>query len=303
MRIKHKSTATFFQLLVGVIAVPLAANLPALAAQPEQAKRPLLWVSFSGSSNEPGQVYKIDPTVGYRLSSHFEIDAGIPIYFVHASNTGVAEGFTSKNGIGNAYVDLRVIVNHPTFYFSSTLRGAAPTGDSQNGFSTGRATVDWSNYLEKSIGGFTPFGSAGMANTISDTHFFQAPFTSLGIVGHFEGGAYLQPVHYVKLGGSAYAMIPSGEQKVYSKLLKRNSTTTPSSISTSQGHGRPFESASVTSGSASLTKDHGISAWIDFVPASNMKFEVGYSRSVSYGLNTVFFSLFFDFSSAFHRSR
>jgi hypothetical protein len=36
------------------------------------------------------------------------------------------------------------------------------------------------------FGKWIPFCKVGIANTISDTHFFNRPFTSLDTVDHFE---------------------------------------------------------------------------------------------------------------------
>ncbi len=269
-------------------------------------RRPLFSLDFSGSANQPGKVFKLDPSAGFRFNSHFEIDAGLPIYIVRPTDTGIAEGFSSKNGIGNAYLDLRFYVSHPGLYFSSTVRGTAPTGNTSDGFSTGRATFDWSNYLEKDLGGFTPFGNIGIANTISDTHFFNRPFTSLGIVGHLEGGAYYELFRHFDLAGSAYAITPSGQQKVYSKLLKHAATASSPGGSTgpgkANGKGRVFETSSITTGGATIVQDHGYSGWIDFHPTSRIKLELGYSHSISYALNTIFFSAGFDIGSLLSRT-
>src|SRR5437773_615429 len=78
--------------------------------------------------------------------------------------------------------------------YSSTLELTAPTGDKARGFTTGRATADWTNRFSHKMDSFTPFGSAGLANTVSDTKFFVRPFTSLGMVVHFEGGALSLPL-------------------------------------------------------------------------------------------------------------
>ncbi len=259
---------------------------------------PLFSFTVSGSFNQPGKVFKIDPSAGYRFNNHFEIDAGWPVYMVRPSDAGIAAGFSSNNGIGNAYLDLRFFVSHPDLYFSSNVRGTAPTGSTSDGFSTGRVTLDWSNYLQKDFGRFTPFGNVGVANSISDTPFFNRPFTTLGLVGHFEGGAYYELFRHFSIAGSAYAITPSGEQKVYSRLLKRaGPTSTPggsAGMGKANGRNRVFETSSITTGNASIARDHGYSGWIDFHPQSHIALEIGYSRSVTYALDTVFFSASFD---------
>jgi len=268
------------------------------AAQDDD-RGPVLFVGFGGSSAQVGQVFKLNDAVGYRFNKHFEVAIGLPVYFVKASSTGLAEGFGSHNGIGNAYLDLRLFVRKSDWYFSSDVKGTAPTGDVNNGFSTGRATVDWTNYIERTIGRFTPFASGGIANTISDTHFFYRPFTSLGVVGHVEGGTYFELLPKVSLGGSAYADLPSGQQKVFSKLVARGRAAQPGK---NGGHGRVFETQSVTVGGADTANDHGFAGWLDFNPASAVSFELGYSRSTRYALDTVFFSVGFDLGKIIRRA-
>src|SRR5215831_15329671 len=137
---------------------------------------------FQGSSNSDGLVTKADPTIGYLLNPHVQTYAGVPFYFVNGSSTAtqqVRTGFVS--GLGNAYLGLRFKIDNEVLRFSSTIEGTAPTGDKAKGMSTGRATVDWTNTLSHKFNRVTPYGSAGLSNTVSDTAFFVRPFTSLGL--------------------------------------------------------------------------------------------------------------------------
>lgn len=255
----------------------------------ENRRGPILALGFSGNSNDPGWVYKLDATGGYRFGDHFEIDGGLPIYFVRVSADNV-DGYSSKSGIGNAYIDLRGILSGDRYYFSSNLRGSAPTGDEENGFSTGRVAVDWTNYFDVRFGRWTPFGSAGMANTVSDTHFFSRPFTSLGFVGHFEGGLIFAPLPWASIGASGYAVQPSGEQKVFSKVVARGA-----GAARGNGRNRAFETQSVTIGESALTTDRGYSGWINVSAVPGITLELGGSRSESYNSNSLFFSARFEF--------
>jgi hypothetical protein len=72
----------------------------------------------------------------------------------------------------------------------------------------------------------TPFARGGLANTVSDTSFFVRPFTSLGIVSHFDGGAKFRVSQFVDVVASAYAVRASGQQKIISKIFKNPSMTT-----------------------------------------------------------------------------
>jgi hypothetical protein len=226
--------------LVLILVVVVA--FPALAEQDGEGWT--LSARFQGSSNSDGLVLKADPTLGYSFNRHFQTYFGLPAYFVNESSTiqtqtASTNGFIS--GLGNAYVGFRLAVNHDVVNYSSTLEGTAPTGDKAAGFSTGRPTVDWTNRFSHTFSSVTPFASAGLANTVSDTSFFVRPFTSLGIVSHFDGGAKFR-VSQVDVGASAYAVRASGQQKIISKIFKNTSNTSSSgSTSTGSGKNRPFE--------------------------------------------------------------
>ncbi len=251
----------------------------------------VLWETFQGNHDTPGTVAKLDTMAGYRFGSHFEMDAGLPFYFVHASDVSTTSGFSSGNGIGNVYLDLQYRVNASSADFVSSITGTAPTGDPDKGFSTGRVTFDWNNYLAFNAGRITPYANAGLANTISDTRFFTRPFSSLGMVAHFEGGVDLQVWRAVSIGASAYAVTPFGQQKIYSKVKHGQGATQEPGSSSGQGKKGVFESQSVTVGDASIARDNGGSAWLDLRPGRVVDFQLGISRSLEYDLTSVYFSV------------
>src|SRR5438874_2954383 len=175
--------------------------------------------SFNGSTNSDGAVMKGVPTVGYTFNNHFQTYTGLPFYFVNlpsatTTTTPAPGGF--MNGIGNAFAGFRFGLNNDSLDYSSTLELTAPTGDKTRGFSTGRVTADWTNRFSHRMDSFEPFGSFGIANTISDTAFFVRPFSSLGLVGHFEGGATYDISQHMSVGGSAYAIRAAGDQTIIS---------------------------------------------------------------------------------------
>jgi hypothetical protein len=275
---------------------------------------------FSGSSNSAGVILKADPSMGYRFNSHFQTYVGLPVYFTKESSTLTSSTTTTTqngfiNGIGNAYVGFRLGVNNPALDFASSLVATAPTGDKTKGFSTGRATVDWTNTFSHKVSSVTPFADIGLANTISDTSFFVRPFTSLGFVGHFDGGARINLSRYVDVGASAYAVRAAGQQRIISKIVGRQQSTTTTAVAhaisgtgatasagaganASGQKGSPtavFETASETVGTSSLANDHGFSSWFGVNAGSNVDFQVGYTRSAGYDLNTIFASIGFRF--------
>ncbi len=236
------------------------------------------YAAFEGTSDSDGQVYAFSPSVGYNFNRHFGMDLGVPFYLVRASTS---LGGTSSNGIGNPSLDLRFKVLNPVVDFASVVTGSAPVADSKKGLSTGRGTYDWTNHFDHAFGSITPFGEVGVSNTVADTRRFLRPFTALGFNAHVQGGANYDLWKYFSVGASGYAILPSGQQTIFSKVVPGQSS----------GHHHPFESNQQTTGSADLARDHGFSAWVDANPAPYLDMELAYTRSVNYDLNAISFGI------------
>lgn len=240
------------------------------------------YVEFDGSHNSTGSVFSLTPSVGYDFSRHFGLTAGVPIYMVRGSTS---TGSTDNNGLGDPYLGLLFRFPNHVVNYRSTLIGGAPLGNTGLGLSTGRFTVDWNNRFDRSFGRLTPFFDAGIGNSLRDTRFFQRPFTTLGFVSHFEGGADVDVWKFFSVGGSLYAVEPSGQQKVFSKLVPRGQ------VGSNGSHGRAFGVNHVTVGGADLVRDHGFSTWVDASPHRVLDLELAYSRSSDFDLNTVSFTV------------
>jgi hypothetical protein len=283
----------------------------------------VLYESFEGSSNTLGEVTRLNSAIGYKFNRYFSVDAGIPVHFINASDSAIANGAQSGNGIGNVYVDLFLTLSNPVLTYQARLKGTAPTGNKDLGLTTGRATVDWNNYFGRDFGRLRPFANIGLANTVSDTPYFNRPFSTLGTVGHFEGGTSYGVVRLVRIGASLYDILPTGDQKVYSRLVRRSLTTAAgqgmpmitlfkaglnggSSAQQSGGSGTGqgmagtgrmgFETQALTTGSSDLTRDNGYSAWLNISPVRHVFLQAGYTRSVIYRLDTFSFGVGFSFN-------
>jgi hypothetical protein len=257
----------------------------------ESSGQGLVWYeSLTGSSSSLGTVTRFDSTLGYNFNRHFAADFGVPVLFVHASSSTTTTGYRSANGIGDVYTDLRFTLANPAVNFISTIRGSLPTGNTSNGFSSGRVTADWNNHFDHTFGHVTPYAELGVANTVPQSIYFERPFTTLGFTGHFEGGASVSLWRSLDFHASAYAIEPSGQQKVFSKLLNRQSGSSGRGAS----HGGVFQNAPETVGSADIARDHGFSLGCNASPFHYVDFTLGYTRSVSFDLNTVYFGVGFN---------
>lgn len=277
----------FFSIF-SLLGLSLALSPAARAQSAGESGMGLIWYeSVIGTSSSLGTVTRFDSTVGYNFNRHFAVDFGVPFLFVHASSSSTTTTLRSANGIGDVYIDLRFTLRNPAVNFISTIRGAAPTGSTSNGFSTGRATVNWNNHFDRTFGRVTPYAELGVANTAPDTAYFVRPSTTLGLTGHFEGGAAVSLARLLNFHASAYAIEPSGQQKVFSKFLNRSSAPAGPAAS----HGRVFQTAPETVGSADIARDHGFSLGFDSRPFRAFDLAIGYTRSVSFDLNTLYFGV------------
>jgi hypothetical protein len=285
---------TIYSILL-LCALAIAASAQQSANSPNKAQdQDLGWtssMSFEGNVDSSERVLDLNSSVGYNFTKNWGADIGVPFTFVSVSTSSTAttgttgKGSSSLNSIGNVTTDLRFNTKGSVANYTSTITAGAPTGSKQHGISTGRPTLGWNNHVEHDFGLLTPFIEAGFGNGLTDTKLFHRPFTTLGFVSQFTGGTTVDLGHDFSLGGSLYDVLPSGTQKVYSKLVGKGGQATGSG-----SHGRSWELAAETVGDSSLTRDNGGSVWFDYSPGA-FDFQVGYTHSVHYALNSVAFSL------------
>jgi hypothetical protein len=297
-----------------------------LCAQEQPASNGLQFnANVQGSYNSLGEITRLDASAGYIFNRHFQADIGLPYYLVspsEAPNAATASGFLQ--GIGNAYAQVRFLLPSPALDYISTVTGTAPTGDRNKGLSTGHATVDWSNYFDKSFWRLTPFAEVGIANAVSDTMFFIRPYETYGFVAHAQGGVRYRFASWMQAGAAGYVIEPHGRQTVVSRMVTvspgvyNGGSTAPVSLpglpglpsipapvpGGSGGVAAPpvFETSTVTTGTASLDRDDGFSTWVLFGKSPGVTFQVGYTRSAAFGLNTLFFGAGYNLRKMFGKS-
>jgi hypothetical protein len=293
--------------------------LPAVLQAGDDGRGWWLAERFQGTSNDAGLVLKANSTVGYTFNGHIQMYSGLPVYFTQASSNDTATSGTASptgfvNGIGNAFAGLLITASNSSLKYSSDLMVTAPTGDRTNGFSTGHASLDWTNTFSHSFEALTPYASVGLANTVSDTAFFVRPFITNGAVAHFEGGSIFRIAPHVGVGASAYGIQATGQQEIVSKVLRKSatqsSTTLSTTTSTTTKNGSTTSTVTTTTPSTSSKKnlfqttpqttttadaadDHGFSAWLSLRPNSKTDFQIGYSHSVAYQLDSLSFGVGF----------
>jgi hypothetical protein len=244
---------------------------------------------FDASSSTDGKVFSLTTTAGYNFNKYFGVDAGIPVYIVRAP--GSVQGSTSSNGMGDAFVDLRLSLDNAWFGYRATLTGTAPSGDTSNGRSTGRVTFDLDNHFDRSFGRFTPFADIDLGNTVNQRSY-RRPYLTLGKVASFEAGTSVNLFRSVSVSASLYDVAPWGTQRVFSRIVPRG-TTLPGAVK----HNRVFEKNAETLGGASLDRDNGVNVGVSYSPTRYIDFGAGYSRSTHDSLNTFSFGIGLNLSS------
>ncbi len=238
--------------------------------------------------NSPSWTSELDTGIGYDFNRVFSVQAGVPFYLVSAttttsSGTGTTTTTNHYNSVGDAYLGLNLHKKTDSFGFATGLVGTAPTGSRTNGISTGRPTITWANRAEKDFGHLTPFAEATLGNSLSSTQRFRRPFTTLGAVSTVTGGTSIDLFKSVSFEASAYDVLPIGDQKMYSHAANQAAA---GAGSPGASH-RPFQTAAVTSGTASLTKDHGFSGGLSFNPTRRVSLDFAYTRSIGYDLDSI----------------
>jgi hypothetical protein len=281
-----------FTVLMAVGGSAFAQTSAAKAKETDEPKGFSEIESIQGTVSSGERLFKLDSDLGWDFNTHFGVSAGVPVYFIQVPSSTTTIGTTttttpssSNNGIGNAHLGFAFRAPNPKLDYASALTLGAPTGSSKKGLSSGRGTVDWDNRFEHSFGRLTPFFDAGMGNTVPDSKLFTRPYTSLGFVSHLEEGAGFDLVGHFSVGGSAYEILPVGNQKIFSRLVAKGGTAKGSGK-----HGRVFETAAVTSGS-DLTRENGFNALVGFDPTPLCRLEVGYTRSMTFDLSSFAFNL------------
>lgn len=260
-----------------------------------------LGVRFEGSTDSDGSVYDLGTGVGYNFSHHFGVSLGVPYYFVGTPSSVKKKnpGAISGNGIGNFGADLKWLFPSKTMNYASTVHLGAPTGDTKKGFSNGHATWNWTNHVEHGLGMFTPFIDGGVGNTILDTRYFKRPFMTFGYSAAFEVGTEVD-AGPISLSASAYDIAPWGPQTVISRVFRCTSGTKCSSAGKTTNR-KNYLDASVSSGDASLTRDNGFNASVEFKPVKTIDLELDYSRSVPLRLNIFSFGISLDLGAVLRR--
>lgn len=257
-------------------------------AQPIQSYGLYEYTSFSvGHDSSAGWSSVMDSAVGYSLNQTFAIEAGAPFYLLTTtqgtSTTGSTTATTYSGSLGDAFLRLKAQRKSDALDYSTAFTVTAPTGDTSAGVSTGRATFNWGNRFEHGFDHVTPFGEASIANSLASTRRHPRDYTTLGAVSEFRGGAGFDLLQHVSLETSAYADIGYGNQKVYSRSVRKGAVGSANAAK----HNRAFAAAYLTTGSVGLVNDQGLAADLSWNITPRFDMGVSYDHSLHFATDSV----------------
>lgn len=269
------------------------------AARTVNTTGPTAFAQVVGKGSSLGTVYNEGIGVGYNITEHAGGDIGLSLYTVQSPYSIVTNhDWRWSTLAGDPFIDLRYTTKRYGLDMTSVLTGTIPVSGSNRVFTTGRFGVDWFNHVERDYKGLAPFVNFGAANETVDRYVLPRPYNiarpyqSFGFISNFEAGVGYAILRHYSLGASAYAIVPAGPQKVFSRLVASDSA-----VAGDANHNRSWNSTFETVGGSQLARDNGYSGWVEVGRIKNLKVQIGYSYSVHYALGSVFVMLRFDGTS------
>ncbi|HET9181203.1 MAG TPA: hypothetical protein VFP59_03640 [Candidatus Angelobacter sp.] len=256
-----------------------AGRTGAIRQPPDPFKGFNAYEEFQGASTSSESIFKLDSSIGYDFNRYAGIFVGVPLYFVHDSVSSSA-GNLSGRAAGDVYFGLDLYVPTNVVNYSTTFTIGAPTGSVSKGFSTGHRTLDWTSRLRRHFGRFVPFVSAGIGDTVPDTDLVTQTFTSLGAILHLEEGADYDLTTRFYAGADAYHILPLGNQQIVNR-----------EAGDATGRQRDGSVDLPSASGNNLIRENGFDIWLGFEPTRVLRFEAGYSRSVTFALNRLSFNI------------
>jgi hypothetical protein len=276
-------------LLLFFLVIPSVAAQSNAADTDYQVKGFTAYIDSRGSVSSLGQFYVIDPNIGYDFNRHVGIDLGIPAYFDRPTQFLPGESHGWKENLGDPYLDLNLTFLNRVLDYQTVFTASAPVTGT-GAFSTGRVGLDWFNHFDRPIYRVTPFVNAGLANGILNTRLLDQPFRliqnfkTLGLLGDVEGGLSVRIWRGLGVGGSYYALLPVGNQKVYGNGAQPALLVGNESLS-------------------QVTHDRGYEAWVKITPVRFLYLTGGYAHSIKFNQDAATFGIGIDVVGLFKRPK
>ncbi len=291
-------------LLVAVIAIGMpglsiaqsSSSTKSQAPEPTNTPGVTAFAQAVAKSSNLGTVYNEGLGFGYNFTSHVGADIGLSLYTVQSPySVYINRDWRWTTLMGDPFVDVRYTTKLHGLDIASVLTASIPAASPEKIYSTGRVGADWYNHIEAHYKGFAPFLNFGAANETVDRYVLPRPYNLarpyqiLGFNSNYEAGASYTIFRHYSIGASAYAIVPEGSQKVFSRLVSPDSP-----VAGDTHHNRVWNGAFETIGDSHLGRDNGYSGWVNVSRIRDLKIQVGYTYSVHYALGFGYVMLRFN---------
>lgn len=293
-----------------LVAVAIFFWVPCSRAQDSQAQQtqteaatvttgPTAFAQIAATRSELGTVYNAGIGVGYNITQHFGGDIGLSLYTIQSPFSIVTtHDWRWTTLLGDPFIDFRYTTKRDGMDMTSIITASIPASSPEKVFSTGRVVADWFNHIQTQYKGVAPFINFGVGTGSVDRYILPRPYNiarpyqTLGVISNFEAGASFTVLKHYSIGASAYALVPVGPQKMFSRLVSPDS-----SVSGDANHYRYWNNAFETIGNSTIDRDNGYSGWLQVARVKNLKVQVGYTYSIHYALGSAYVLLRFDGTS------
>jgi hypothetical protein len=235
-------------------------------------------VTFSGVHDSSiGWYTVVTPAINYTFSQHYSVDVSTSLYpyrLVPNDNTTDAGNRLIKTtwDAGDTWIGAHASFYPHKFQNTATASMTLPSGNRDDGLSTGRVTFDVSNHVERyfgNIGGLIDVGGGDSSALFN--RLVTKDYSSLGPLAHFQAGLILWLPGRNYIQSLAYEQLPIGDQKIYTTL--------------GDPHGMG-PSTTIVSG-RNVSEDNGFTTSVGIPLTEHITFSGYYNRSLRLHLDTV----------------
>lgn len=178
----------------------------------------------------------VTPSASYTFSRHYSLDLSFPIYLYRLAENETTDDnaggpappsttrlFPHKFDPGDVFLSAHATYSFHHMTDTITPSMTLPSGDADDGLSTGRVTFDFDNHLEATVPHSSSIFILGLGGGDSSSlvnRLVTQDYTSLGPLAHFQVGLRT-PLPFGALFQSiAYEQLPLGDNKVYATLTR-----------------------------------------------------------------------------------
>lgn len=186
------------------------------------------------------------PMIVCRISRHFSIDAGTPMYtyITVYQNTGTAAKpayhyITHRGLFGDTQVSLRGNWDSRSAAYVGSFSLGMPTGNDAYGLGAGKVTYDINNHVERSFQWLTPEIEIGQGDTstLVDQRI-RKDYVSVGPMAHFQAGFGVSLPRNINFDAQMYEQLPMAKDLVYSTTGKgKKQVTTSTNVGPAEDNG------------------------------------------------------------------